>query len=357
MAAPLGTITPLASTPAASPQQVLLEPLGNFLYSIDSSSLVHAYQITTPGSGNATNPPGSLTLLDNANPSFTPIQAGSGGKNIGVIDPTGQFLYVIDGTANTLYGFQIQQSQNGATPFGSLQPIPNGAPFSGQGFTLNQPTWIMADHTGQFLYVLNAGNNSISGYAIQPNGSLLVAGSATAPAPTGNGPAYGSTDSQGRIFVANSLDNTISSYTINPDGTWTPGQVLAVTGAIKVINAKTDPAGNYLYVLDKGSAQGGQVFAYPFVPPVNGTIFGDPIGQPQSVGNLPNGIAVDPSGVFLAVDNSASNDLSLFSITKNINNGLTPGQLTPATTPSATTDANPQFVVFYTAQVSVPPAN
>jgi 6-phosphogluconolactonase (cycloisomerase 2 family) len=355
--APLGALTALASTPATSPQQVLLGPSGNFLYSIDSSSLVHVYQVTLPGSGTPTNPDGSLTPLDNTNPSFAPIQAGSGGKNIGVIDPTGQFLYVIDGTANTLYGFQIQQSTNGATPFGSLQPIPNGAPFSGQGFTLNQPSWIMVDHTGQFLYVVNAGNNSISGYAIQLDGTLLVAGSATAPPPTGNGPVYGTTDSQGRMFVANSLDNTVSSYTINADGTWTPGQVLAITGATEVINVKTDPAGNYLYVLDKGGANGGQVFAYPFVPPVNGMIFGDPIGQPQPVGNAPHGLAVDPSGVFLAVDGSESNELSLFSISKNSNNGLTPGQLTPATPPSAQTDANPQFVVFYTAQLNVPPAN
>jgi 6-phosphogluconolactonase (cycloisomerase 2 family) len=349
--AQLGTLTPLVSTPATSPQQVLLDPAGNFLYSIDSSSLIHAYQITPPGSGTPTTPAGSLTLLDNTNPSFAPTQAGGGGKNIGVIDPTGQFLYVIDATANTLYGFQIQQSQNGATPFGSLQPVPNGTPFNGQGFTLSQPSWIMVDHTGQFLYVVNAGDNSISGFAIQPDGSLLVAGSATAPPPTGNGPLYGTTDSQGRMFVANSLDNTVSAYSINADGTWTPSQVLTVTGATEVINVKTDPAGKYLYVLDKGGANGGQVFAYPFTPPLNGIIFGDPIGQAQPVGNSSHGIAVDPSGVFLAVDSSGSNDLSLFLISKNSNNGLTPGQLTPAAPPTASTDANPQFMVFYNALV------
>ena len=344
-----GTFAPLASTPANSPQQVLLEPTGNFLYSIDSSSFIHFYQITRPGAGTQANPSGSLTLLDDTNPSFQPVQAGNGGKNIGVIDPTGQFLYVIDGTANTLYGFQIQQSQNGATPLGSLQPIANGAPFSGPGFTLNQPTWAMVDHTGQFLYVLNAGNSSISGYAIQPDGTLMVAGSATAPPPTGNGPVYGTTDTQGRMFVANSLDNTISVYAINGDGTWSPIQTLAISGATEVVNAKTDPGGNYLYVLDKGGTNGGQVFAYPFIPPAGGTIFGDPIGEPQPVGNAPHGMAVDPSGVFLAVDNAASDDLSLFAISKNANNGLMPGQLTPATPPTATTDANPDFVVFYNA--------
>jgi 6-phosphogluconolactonase (cycloisomerase 2 family) len=345
-----GTLTPLASTAAIAPQQVLLSPSGNFLYSIDSSSFVHVYQITPPGAGTPTISAGTLTLLDNANPTpYPPVLAGGGGTNIGAIDPTGQFLYVIDRSANTLYGFQIQQSQTGATPFGSLQPIANGAPFSGANFSFNEPTWVMVDRAGQYLYVVSAGNRIINGYAINFDGTLTPVGSATPLPQTGNGPVYATTDSQGRIFVANSIDNSVSAYLINNDGTWSLSQTLAIAGATQVINVKTDPAGLYLYVLDKGGANGGQVFAYPFIPQVAGNLFGDPIGQPQAVGSSPNGISVDPTGVFLAVDNSGNNNLSLLTIVKGSANNTTPGELLPTTQGTAPTDANPQFVVFYNA--------
>jgi 6-phosphogluconolactonase (cycloisomerase 2 family) len=345
-----GSLTPLTSTPASSPQQVLLGPSGSFAYSIDSASLVHVYQVTPPGVGTPTTPSGTLTLLDNTTPiPYTPVLAGGGGKNIGVIDPTGQFLYVVDSTANTLYGFQIQQSATGATPIGSLQAIANGAPFSGASFSFNGPTWVMTDRTGQFLYVINAGNKTINGYTINFDGTLMPVGSATQLPPTGNGPVYATTDSQGRMFVANSIDNSVSAFLINGDGTWSLLQTLAVAGATQIINVKTDPAGQYLYVLDKGGANGGLLFAYPFIPPGGGSVFGDPIGQPQPVGISPNGMAIDPSGIFLAVDNSGSNNLSLFTIVKGTANGTTPGQLQPATQPTAPTDAGPQFVVLYNA--------
>jgi 6-phosphogluconolactonase (cycloisomerase 2 family) len=345
-----GSLTPLASTPASSPQQVLLGPSGSFAYSINSSSLVHVYQVTPPGAGTPTTPSGALTLLDNANPiPYTPVLAGGGGKNIGVIDPTGQFLYVVDSTANTLYGFQIQQSATGATPIGSLQPIANGAPFSGASFSFDGPTWVMTDRTGQFLYVINAGNKTINGYTINFDGTLMPVGSATQLPPTGNGPVYATTDSQSRMFVANSVDNSVSAYLINGDGTWSLLQTLAVAGATQIINVITDPASQFLYVLDKGGANGGQLFAFPFIPPGGGSIFGDPIGQPQPVAVSPNGMAIDPSGVFLAVDNSGSNNVSLFTVVKGTANGTTPGQLQPATQPTAPTDAGPQFVVFYNA--------
>jgi 6-phosphogluconolactonase (cycloisomerase 2 family) len=343
-----GTLTPLASTPASSPQQVLLAPSGNFLYSIDSASLVHVYQITPPGAGTPTMPEGTLTSLDNAIP---PVPTGGGNTNIGVIDPTGQFLYVIDRTANTLYGFQIQQSQAGATPYGNLQPIANGAgaPFSGPNFTFSGPSWLMIDRAGQYLYVLNSGNNTISGYGINFDGTLLPVGSATQLPGTGNGPVYGTTDSQGRMFVANSADNSVSAYVINNDGTWALSQTLAIAGATAIINVKTDPAGKYLYVLDKGGASGGQIFAYPFIPPGGVSIFGDPIGQPQTVGISPNGIAIDPAGILLVVDNSGSNDLSLFTIVSGTSNNTTPRELLPTSPGTAPTDTNPRFVVFYNA--------
>jgi DNA-binding beta-propeller fold protein YncE len=149
------------------------------------------------------------------------------------------------------------------------------------------------------------------------------------------------------MFVANSGDNTVSVFLLNADGTWSTIQTLSIAGATQVINVKTDPSAKYLFVLDKGGANGGQVFAYPFITPMGGTIFGDPIGLPQPVGVSANGMTIDPSGTLLLIDNSGSDDLSIFSINTATTNGLIPGQLIPAAPPTAATDAHPQFVVFY----------
>lgn len=344
VSAATGTLTSLASTGAAAPQQVLLEPSGNFLYSIDSTSSVHVYQITTPSAATPTIPAGTLTLLDSTIP---PVLAGGGHKNIGVIDPTGQFFYVIDYSANTLYGFQIQQSQTGQTPFGSLQAI-SGSPFSGLGFTLDSPTWVMTDRTGQFLYVVNAGNNTISGFLIDFNGTLTPIVS-SAPFPqTGNAPRYGAMDNQSHMYVANSADNSVSAYLLNADGTWASIGTLSVAGATSVVNVLTDPKSKYVYVLDQGGPSGGQVYGYNLIPPALGTIFGDQISPPQPVGSIPNGMAVDPSGVLLAVDNSGSSNISLFQIAKG-STSVAPGSLTPAVPNVVATDQSPQFVVFYNA--------
>ena len=196
---------------------------------------------------------------------------GGGGTNVGVIDPRGQFLCVIDRTANTLYGFQIQQSAAGATPFGSLQAIPNGVPFSGSGFTLNAPSWVMTDRTGQFLYVLNAGDNTISGFLINTDGSVGPIIPLSPLPPTGNGPVYGTTDTNGYMYVANSSDNSVTAYQINSDGTWQSSGTLSVSGATSIVNVLIDPKGQFLYVLDRGGASGGQVFANNLIPPCRAT--------------------------------------------------------------------------------------
>lgn len=344
-----GVLTPLASTPATSPQQVILDKSGTFLYSIDSNSYVHVYQVTLPSAATGTTPAGTITLLDNATPTpYTPVIAGGGGTNVGTIDPTGQFLYVVDRTADTLYGFQIQQYQNGATPIGSLQPISNGAPFSGTGFSFDQPSWVMTDRTGRYLYVINAGNNSISGFVINFDGTLTPVVPSGTPPPTGNGPTYGTTDTNSHMFVANSVDNTVNAYLISPGGSWQSLGTLSVSGATSIINVLTHPNGQFVYVLDKGGAAGGQVFAYTLTPPTGGTIFGSQIAAPQPVGITPTGIVIDPSGSLLAVDNSGSNDLSLFVITQGSSNPLA-GALTPATPSTVPTDGSPHFVVFYNA--------
>jgi len=276
-------------------------------------------------------------LTDSGN---VPSIAGSGATNVGVIDPLGRFIYVIEDT-NTIFGFKIAQTNLQSTN-GVLAPI-----FGPTGYTdttLNGPSWVMTDSAGKYLYVVNSGGSSISEYSIDPSTGVL-AQLTTTPIPTGNSPNYATTDAKGHIYVANSGDGTVSVFTI---GTGTSAGVLSpvgstnfqVTGANTVFNVLTDPTGKYLYILDS-PLTAGQVFAYN-LDSSSGAIT-TPIGTgPLATGAGPIGMAIDPTGALLAIDNNIDATISLF----NVN---TSGALTPFNPATVTTYQVPEFVTFYIA--------
>jgi len=237
-------LTPLLNTPvvpASTPQQVLLHPSGDLMYYLDSAGFLHIDDITAAD--------GSF-----ADSKQNPVQASTSNQstNVGVIDPTGRFIYVISSIDNSIYGFKITQTADKA-------PLTNGAlsdvsptfnPYTDA--TLNNPTWIMTDRAGKYVYVVNNGNDTIS-----------------------------------KVFAFN-LDST-------------------------------------------------------------GGVIGSQIGTPLMTGNSPNGMAIDPTGVLLAIDNNFDNTLSLFTIAPSGSTTPPPGGITATTPPTVATDNQPLFVVFYTA--------
>lgn len=339
-------LQPLASSPvaASSPQQVLLHPSGDLMYYIDSAGFLHVDDVSD-GSFLET---GQTAMQASLQPSF----------NVGVIDPTGRFLYVTSFDDNTIFGYSITQTPDkGKTTNGALTGIPGMSGTTGYtDTTLSGPTWIMTDRAGKYVYVVNDNGNTISEYSIDPSTGVLspLNGSTTVTTvPTGVAPSYGSTDVNGHLFVANTVDNTISVFTIGSTGSLTAvaqtgGNNFAVAGATSIVNVVTDPTGKYLYVLDStngpppSTAPLSQVFAFN-LDPAKGLI-GAQIGTPQLTGNSPNGMAIDPTGALLAVDNNFDGTLSLFQITAT---GTGAGGLSTQTTVAA--DNQPLFVVFYTA--------
>jgi len=136
-------------------------------------------------------------------------------------------------------------------------------------------------------------------------------------------------------------------YIISPPSASNPGELTAIgtaptpiNGATETINVAVNPNG-FLYVLDFGNGTtAGQVFAYGLS--ASSGVIGTVIGTAAPTGIAPTGIAVDPTGVLLAVDNSNDGDVSTYNI--GTNGGVTP--TSPATTPS---DTNTKFITFYTA--------
>jgi len=314
--------------PASSPQQVLIHPSGDLMYYINKSSRILT-EIITPGTG---------SFIDSGR---IPSTAGTGGTNVGVIDPLGRFIYVIE-DSGTIYGFSIAQTQTQSTN-GVLTAIFGPTGYTDPTLTLNVPSWVMTDRAGKYLYVVTSANNSVSEYSIdQSTGALTPLSSPTIA--TGASPNYATTDTRGHIYVANSGDGTVSVFSIDST-TGVLTQVgtsnFTVTSANTVFNVLTDPTGKYLYVLDSPGTTAGKVFAFN-LDQTTGAIT-TAIGTPPATGISSIGMAIDPTGVLLAVDNNVSETISLYTVGSN--GGLTP----TSPNPTVPTDHLPQFVVFYTA--------
>src|SRR6201998_3940689 len=337
------TPLPTPTVAAGAPQQVLLHPSGDLMYYISVSWFLFVDDI------NSTN--GSFQDSGQAPVQASPTANSSNTFNVGVIDPTGRFIYVTSSADNTIYGFSIAQT-GVATPAtnGALTPIPSFNPYTDAN--LNSPTWIMTDRAGKYVYVVNDGGNTISEYSIDQTSGKLSPLTGSPTIATGTAPLFGTTDVNGHLYVANEgPPQTVSGYSINSStgelasvGADTP-----ITGATFTINVITDPTGEYLYVLDSTggppppTAPASHVFAYSLNPATG--VIGNQIGTAQLTGNSPTGMAIDPTGVLLAIDNNFDNTISLFTI--GATSSATPGGLTPLTPPTVATDNQPLFVVFY----------
>jgi 6-phosphogluconolactonase (cycloisomerase 2 family) len=328
-----GALIFLGKFPAVAPQQVLVHPSGNYLYSIGGNGFVYVYDVN----------PTTGAIVANMSLPGAPYQVGSGnGNDKGVIDPTGRFLYVVDSLANTVSGFTITQSTGALS---ALAPLAVG----------QAPTDVLVDHTGAYLYVINQTDADITGFTITAGTGVLVPNTPAVAAPpytvgSLGSPSFGTIDpTNAYLYVPDGASN-VDGFDIAP----TTGLLTAfttaippITGAQALFNLAIDPGDKYIFVLDATSTGDGDVYAFNVG---TGGAFGAAIGAgPTLAGSGPDGIAVDPSSMLLAVDNNFSNTISLFQI------GAT-GALTTLT--PASTDSSPLFVTYYngTAAASVTPA-
>ena len=162
-----------------------------------------------------------------------------------------------------------------------------------------------------FAYATNAGDDSISSYALNPvTGTLTAIGT---PIATGASPfAIVASPDKKHVYVVNRGSDDVSAYAVD-----------ATSGALTEIAGSPFPAGDgpealafdasgsHLYVADHGSAE---LSAYA----VNaGTGALTPLSPATyATGAGPSAVVVDPSGKFIYVaNNGGTNDISAFAIT------------------------------------------
>ena len=163
---------------------------------------------------------------------------------------------------------------------------------------------------GRFAYAANAGDDTISSYAIDPTtGALTAIGN---PVATGASPYMikGSPDGT-HLYVVNQLSNDISAYAVNAaTGALTPIPGSPFAAGTDPVALAFTPSGAYLYVTNKGSDS---LAAYA-VDAKSGAL--TPLAKPlYPTGPGPSDVLVDPLGKVVYVANGHSSSVSTFVIT------------------------------------------
>ena len=297
--------------------QLVFEPSGQFVYAPGTQGFINIFTIN-PVTGVLL--PSGLT-----SPAITSF-SGTSSITQSAVDPSGRYLYVLDGGNGLVNAYSIDTSNTASK--GSLAALPTIAAGS-------FPEGIAIDPTGTYVYVTNNGDNTVSAYTIGANGSLSsitlsVTFGLTAPAIpaiVGN-----------FLYVPNgdSTANSVSVFLINADGTLTAiatGASAVTTNLSSPFQAAGDPLGKFLFVTNFGD---GTVASFSIGN--TGALTGlTKVPTGMTANSLPEGIAVDPSGAFVSVVNDGENSMTLFS--------LASGALTAKFT--AQTRTIPAFASFY----------
>jgi 6-phosphogluconolactonase (cycloisomerase 2 family) len=182
---------------------------------------------------------GSLTAMPNLT---KPLAAGASGAAEVRADPTGHVLIVSERVSNRLESYEI--GKTGALGSAVVTPAAGTTPFGFDFATRGQ------------VVVSEAASGSASSYDINANGTLTVV---SAAAPTlQRAPCWLIVNNSGRFaYTANAGSATITGFAIDADGTLTR---LTNTGVSGDLGAGAQPLdldmsrnGNFLYVMKNGT--------------------------------------------------------------------------------------------------------
>jgi 6-phosphogluconolactonase (cycloisomerase 2 family) len=215
------------SVPFAS--SMTIHPGGKFLY-----------VITTPGVGviqeiSISSDTGAMTL-------GPVVMEPNADLRLGIVDPSGNFLFVNDLTQGRIFVYKIDQTD------GTLTAAAN-SPFT---LPLNeQPTFIAIGGSGASLYLYADlyASEGIAAFSINSSTGALSSVSGS-PFQTGiSAPDYICVEPSGRFLYSSiSIDGTIIGLAINPsDGTLSPVPGSPFSTAPTSDSIAIDPSGRFLY--------------------------------------------------------------------------------------------------------------
>jgi 6-phosphogluconolactonase (cycloisomerase 2 family) len=273
------------------------------------------------------------------------------------LHPTKNFVYVVNQTANTISGFNLDHTTGILTPVGTaLPPTPVCAVTTPP--SCSNPVSLGINSAGTFLFVLNQGAAapnpavpaSISIFSIDTSRGILtpVAGSpfqfASLLAP--NPQFLLTSPNAGLLYVSNGASGNISAFSIGSNGILTEVAGSPFTAGANMAGLLIDPKGQFLYAADSGNSKiaGFSIAAGGVLSPLAGSPFAADLG--------PVALAEDSTGAFVFSANQAGASMNVFKV---VSGALTPvGSSVPlvsAGTPS------PDFVAIDVTNTFVYVAN
>jgi 6-phosphogluconolactonase (cycloisomerase 2 family) len=266
---------------------VAVDPAGKLVYATNASG-VWGYSI------NAAN--GTLSSVGSVVPAQTTPAAVT-------IDPSGKFLYVANQGSNSVSGFKIDATSGVLTQIVGPPPSPYSSGGTG-------PVGISVAPSGGFVYVVNSGGlGAVVAFAIDTGtGALSQRGGALS---AGTTPVAIGVDPTGRfVYVANAGSANVSGFKINPDGTLMSFTSAAVATGNTPRSISFDAAGKFLYVANQTTADV-SVFS---IDASSGVLTPPPLRIPTG-GTGTSAVGIDPSNRFAYAVNQSSNDITVFGVT------------------------------------------
>jgi DNA-binding beta-propeller fold protein YncE len=229
-----------------------------------------------------------------------------------VLEPTainvlasGSYIYVTayDATAsaNYLFGFSVGSG-------GALTALNSGAPLGGAPFATGSCSYtyaiapyvsgtcsatIASDSSSSYVYVTNARNGTVLGYAVG-SGGLLTPLSGN-PYPAGNQPSAIVADSKyPYLYVANAQDGNVSAYSIGSGGALT--SIGTYAAGVEPVAIGIDPSTNHFLFTANFTPDGVSGTVSDFeLSATNGTLINTQ-NSPYASNAQPTAVAAIPHG-------------------------------------------------------------
>jgi 6-phosphogluconolactonase len=290
-------------------ESMAIDPTGSFLYVANLGS--NATDAATV-SMFAINPDtGVLTAT-------SPAQVPTGFFPQGIA-ASANFVYTANSDDNSVSMFTINTGSGLLTPLSPSETVV--PPLFSSRSSFSSPGFVTVSPSGQFLYVSDAGNGSISTFSISSETGALTP---TDPAGVIAGPYPWKVifDPEGKFaYVPDEDMGNVFMYTVDATtGTLTPNPAVLVPAGNQPAYMAVHPSGKFAYVVNRYD---GTVSMYN-IDPATGTLTPN---TPSTVkaGTWPYPIAVNAAGTFAYVANQDGNSISIFGIGSS-------GLLTPAGT-------------------------
>ena len=310
-----------------------------FAIGVETSTATHYVYVVNFGSGDVFEyliaGDGTLTALSPATVG-SGSGAGSGANGISVAVTNAGTVNASDNVyvANYYDGTVSQYGVNSST--GVIAALTPATVTAGAG-----AAEIAVNPAGTYAVVANYSAGTVMSFSIGAGGALSTTPVSTVSLGVSHEPDSVAFDSSGNyVYVGDYYNNDVAQFSISAGGVLTAltPPTLTIGGNPKSIALLSTVGGTFLYAVNSANNTVQQLTEGA------GGLLSVTSTNSAATLNVPNFLAVDPSGQFAYVTDRGTGptygtSVSQFSITAT--GGTTPGALTPLSTPTATTGSQP----------------